>query len=71
MNSPYPAIQVARKTGAEPFHTSGSPAGFDVRSFWGWAASNLAGNNLRGHLAEYLVAQDMGLAHGVRIEWDN
>lgn len=71
MKKRYPAIQVKRKSGSEPFHKNGVPIGFDVLSFWGWAASNLANNNLRGHLAEFLVARELGVDQGTRIEWDS
>ena len=33
--------------------------------------SNLAANNLRGHLAEFIVATDLGVAHKARVEWDS
>jgi len=37
---------------------------------WQWAFSNLASNALRGVLAEYIVACDLGVAGGTRTEWD-
>ncbi len=69
-NNKLPAIEVARKTGSEHFHSSGRSLGLDVLSFWSWTASDLAANNLRGHLAEFLVAVDLGLHEGTRCEWD-
>lgn len=69
MNS-LPPLQVGRKTGGESFHAGGQPLGFDLLSFWQWSASDLASNALRGRLAEFLVAQALGLAGGVRAEWD-
>ncbi len=39
-------------------------------SFWQWSASDLVSNALRGRLAEFLVAQALGIADGVRAEWD-
>ena len=66
----YPAIVPVRKIGDEPFHTSQVTLGFDLKSFWQWVASDLANNTLRGLVAEYLVAQALGIADGVRIEWE-
>ena len=70
MDSPYPALTVALRTGAEPFHLGGRALSFDVLSFWRWSASDLVSNVWRGILAEYLVAQAMGVAGRARIEWD-
>lgn len=51
--------------GSTPF------AGLDatVADFWAWAMSDLRMNNVRGYLAEFLVAKAVG-ATGRRIEWD-
>jgi hypothetical protein len=65
-----PPLVVSRKTGGEPFRVGPSPLGFDLLSFWQWSASDLASNALRGRLAEFLVAQALGIADGVRAEWD-
>lgn len=63
-------IKVMRCAGNEPFHDSGSPLGFDLLSHWQWASSDLVSNATRGILAEYLVAQALGVAaDGVREEW--
>jgi hypothetical protein len=53
-------------TGQEPFD------GLDatVIDFWRWAMSDLRMNNVRGYLAEFLVARAVGSA-GIRIEWDS
>lgn len=59
-----------RRTGSEAFHAAGQPLGFDVLDFWRWSSSNLAGNALRGVLAEYLVARALNLTTGCRVEWD-
>jgi len=52
-------------TGRERFH------GLDasVKDFWTYAMSDLRMNNVRGYLAEFLVAKAVG-ATGSRIEWD-
>ena len=63
-------LPVQRRTGTEPFHLKGAPLGFDLLSFWQWAASDLVSNVLRGRLAEYIIAQDLGVANGTRTEWD-
>ena len=65
-----PPLVVSRKTGAEVFRVGPSPLCFDLLSFWQWSASDLASNALRGRLAEFLVAHALGIADGVRAEWD-
>lgn len=52
-------------TGAEPFD------GLDasVADFWRFAMSDLRTNNVRGYLAEFLVARAVG-ATAARVEWD-
>lgn len=40
-----------------------------VRDFWAYAMSDLLMNNVRGYLAEFLVAKAVG-ASGARLEWD-
>lgn len=67
----YPALEVPRLSGNEPFHWESEPSPISVIDFWQWSSSGLAANNLRGHLAEYLVASDLGLANGVRYEWES
>jgi hypothetical protein len=65
-----PPLVVNRKTGAEPFRLGPTALGFDLLSFWQWSASDLVSNALRGRLAEFLVAQALGIADGIRAEWD-
>jgi hypothetical protein len=70
-NSPaFPQLATARKRGDERFHERQDPLPFDLLDFWRWSASDLASNALRGRLAEYLVAKALGVAEGVRAEWD-
>ena len=57
---------ITRRTGGETFHGST----FNLLEFWQWASSDLLGNALRGRLAEFLVAKAVGIADGVRVEWD-
>jgi len=49
-------------------HFSGLDA--RVRDFWRFAMSDLRMNNTRGYLAEFLVAQALGLSEVKRVEWD-
>ncbi len=53
------------------FHESGNPlaACGTVADFWRWAFSDLQQNNVRGVLAEYLVAKALGVVLGVRESW--
>jgi len=66
-----PALEVKQLTGDEFFHHQKNNLPINILAFWRWSASNLAGNNLRGHLAEYLVASDFGRTQDTRIEWDS
>jgi hypothetical protein len=59
-------LETERKIGTEPFTAGGEPLGFHVVSFWQWAHSDLSGHLIRGALAEYLVAEALGVATGVR-----
>jgi hypothetical protein len=43
----------------------------DVLDFWSWAFSDLRQNNVRGHLAEYIVALALGVPLTVRNSWDD
>jgi hypothetical protein len=65
-----PPLVVKRKTGSEPFCLGTAPLGFTLLEFWQWSSSDLVSNALRGRLAEFLVAQALGIAGGVRAEWD-
>lgn len=57
-------------TGDEPFHSSGQPLPFTVADFWRWGVANLAGNALRGLVAEFLVARAVQAPDATRVEWD-
>jgi hypothetical protein len=65
-----PKLTPKRLTGEEAFRTDGEGSGFQVLDFWSWSSSNLAANNLRGHVAEFIVAQALGIASDAREEWD-
>lgn len=65
----FPRIQPKRKMGEEPFRSCNGTAGFTIRDFWQWSASDLVSNSTRGVLAEFLVVCALGLGTGVRDEW--
>ena len=61
---------VVRKRGDEALHEAGKPVGVALLDFWRWTGSDLLSNALRGTLAEFIVACDLGVALGTRVEWD-
>ena len=69
-SDPLSQMSVTRKTGTELFRDGSQPLPFGLLSFWQWSASDLVSNALRGRVAEFLVAQALGVADGVRAEWD-
>ena len=63
-------IEPKRREGDESFRDYDCELDFDVLSFWRWSSSDLVSNATRGVLAEYLVAQALGVAQdSVRDEW--
>ncbi len=66
----YPPIKVTRKTGSERLHNNGKKASVQLVDFWRWSASDLLSNATRGVFAEFIIASALGLADGVRSEWD-
>lgn len=58
-----------RLSGNETFHANGKDLKLPLLKFWQWVGSDLRSNAMRGRLAEYLVARDLGLGGGVRREW--
>lgn len=66
----FPQLKVGRKTGSEKFYRGATPLDLTLLGFWQWSASDLVSNATRGILAEYIVANALGLADGVRAEWD-
>ncbi len=63
-------IDLKRHEGGEPFCDDGLSLGFDLLSFWQWSSSDVVSNATRGVLAEYLVAQALGVAEdSLREEW--
>ena len=63
-------IQIQPLSGEESFSSGENPLGFNVQSFWRWSASDLINNTMRGVLAEFIVAQALGIAQDkAREEW--
>lgn len=65
-----PKLKVDLKAGKEKFHSNGKVLSADLLSFWQWSSSNLLDNRMRGVLAEYIVAMDLGCKDKVRVEWE-
>ncbi len=70
MESNLRALTVSRRLGTEHFHASGTHLPVTLLDFWRWYSSDLASNALRGVIAEYLVACDLGIEESIRLEWD-
>jgi hypothetical protein len=62
-------IEVKRKTGNEAFQHQGEKQNFKLNDFWSWSTSDLIINVTRGLVAEFIVAQALNAADGVRIAW--
>lgn len=54
-----------------PFTYKDKPTSFSIQDFWGWMASDVLNNTLRGIVAEYIVSQATRAQALVRIEWDS
>ena len=67
INLPY--IPIVRRTGDEVFQRDGQKLGIKLLDFWQWSASDLIGNAERGILAEYIVANALGIADCVQEGW--
>jgi hypothetical protein len=63
--------EAARLDPTARFRKDGSPLDEKscVRDFWSWAFSDLRQNNVRGHLAEYIVGLALGVPLTVRDSW--
>jgi hypothetical protein len=70
MDNALNAIVVSQKTGEESFRAKGKPLDHTLLGFWQWACSDLTSNAMRGVLAEYIVACELGIATKTRLEWD-
>ncbi len=69
-NLAFPALNLTRKTGDEPFTLSGKQLDLRLADFWKWSVSDLVSNATRGILAEFLVASALEVSGGIRNEWD-
>jgi hypothetical protein len=63
------ALKTTRKTGLEKFWDGDRECEFDLLDFWRWSVSDLVSNTWRGVVAEYIVAQALGVAEGLRADW--
>src|SRR6266851_1966408 len=55
------------KTGHETFHANARGLGLTLSDFWRWSLSDLVSNATRGRLAEFIVADALGIStRGVR-----
>ena len=70
MSGDFNAINVTQKTGNEYFIDRGKPTEKKLTGFWQWAFSDLTNNAMRGVLAEYIIACELGIETGTRLEWD-
>ncbi|MEO8179428.1 MAG: hypothetical protein ABI895_11410 [Deltaproteobacteria bacterium] len=66
----FERLKATRKSGAEQFTQAETGLGFTLLDFWRWSSSDLVGNALRGHVAEFLVARALGVDGDIRNEWD-
>ncbi len=66
----FAALTVTLKTGDEPLHDNARPLGPTLLDFWRWSTSDLVSNATRGKLAEFITAMALGVADGIRAEWD-
>jgi len=64
-----PVSRYHRKTGSECFHRRGRDLDFNLLEFWQWSSSDVLNNTLRGRIAEYIVAQALGLGNHIRSGW--
>jgi hypothetical protein len=65
----YPPLTLAPRIGDEPFTSGGQSLDIFLRDFWRWAVSDLVENTTRGRLAEFIVANALGLHTPVRDSW--
>ena len=64
----------SKKSYIEPGSAFTLPEGnpdFTVKDFWQWAFSDLQQNNIRGILAEFIIARALNIDLGLRLSWDD
>ena len=69
MTTSLPLIKTTRKTGAEKFLLNGKPLDLTLLDFWQWSTSDLLDNTNRGIIAEFIVANDLGITDKVTDDW--
>lgn len=63
-------LEKSLKTGDEPFLLNNKAINFHLIDFWKWSVSDLVSNATRGRLAEFIVAQALGISTQIpRDEW--
>jgi len=60
-----------QKTGNEPFTFDRSPENFTLGDFWRWRSSYLLDNITRAYLAEFIVANALGIEGEPTPEWES
>ena len=70
MNAELPRVEMAPKTGNEPFHADRDNLPQTLLDYWRWSGSDLVSNAQRGILAEFLVGSALQMTDRVRREWD-
>ena len=68
--SEFGLMKEKRKTGSEKFHHNSDEKSISLLDFWQWSTSTLLNNTTRGILAEFIVAQSLGIAESIRSPWD-
>lgn len=70
MTKDFSHIYPVRRSGSEALHSNGRPLGITLLDFWRWSSSDLVSNATRGVLAEFIVANALGIRlDNVRDEW--
>jgi len=70
MPSTLSRLYPARRNGDEMLHSNGHSLGPSLLDFWSWSTSDIVSNAQRGVLAEFIVANAIGVdLNGVRDEW--
>jgi len=70
MKNELDCINVELKTGNEAFLFEGNPISISLLQFWQWSDSDLMNNTTRGKLAEFIVANALGIADTIRQNWE-
>ena len=63
-------VYPTRRSGDETLHSNGRSLGPSLLDYWSWSGSDVVSNAQRGVLAEFIVANAIGVnLDGVREEW--